>query len=156
MLFEASTELALDHTRTWKITRNIRAGLSLVFLVGLCVVGSFHAGPREAADGTIAIHFTGAAVAMFGGNINSVLSAFLAHPVRTEKLRHYRAISLFLGVTGIIAGLCTEAASKAGYTGIIERISVYCILTWGMATSITVWAQHTGNQSGNIEKVKNG
>lgn len=142
MLFAATTELALDHTHPWSVTRNIRVGLSILFLLGLSIVGSVHAGPREAADGTIAVHFAGAAAAIFGGNINSILAAFLAHPIPNQARMHYRAISFLLGASGIIAGICTEAASKVGYTGITERISVYCILIWGLVTSVTIWARH--------------
>lgn len=152
ILFAASTELALEHTHSWTVTRNIRAGLSLLFLVGLSIVGAVHAGPREAADGTIAIHLAGAGIAIFGGNCNSILASFLAYPIPNQARMHYRAVSFLLGAARIVAGLCTEAASKVGYTGVTERISVYCILIWGLATSVTIWAQHARDDRSRVKK----
>ena len=145
MLYAASTEVALDHTRMWTTTRNIRAGLSILFLVGMSIAGAVHAGPREVADGTIAIHFTGASITLFGQNCNLILAAFLAYPIPNQARKHYRAISFLLGAVGIIVGLCIEVASKFSYTGITERINVYCILIWGLITSVTIWAQHAGS-----------
>jgi hypothetical membrane protein len=138
MLYGAKEELPDARTEPWKYVREIRVALSLIFMSGLFTAGCVHAGPRENADGQIIIHLTGAMLAIFAGNLNSILCAVISCPLKTSIGRQYQMISFALGVLGAVGGLCTQVASSYGYTGISERLSVYCILAWGLATGLTI------------------
>lgn len=138
MLYGAKQQLPDAHTKPWKYVRETRTALALVFMSGLFTAGCVHAGPKENADGQIVIHLTGAMLAIFAGNINSILCAVFSCPLKTSKGKQYQAISFVLGVVGVFGGLCTKIASEYGYTGVTERVSVYCILAWGFATGLVV------------------
>jgi hypothetical membrane protein len=135
MLYGAKEELPNAQTEPWRYVREIRIALSLVFMSGLFTVGCVHAGPQENADGQIVIHLTGA---IFAGNINSILCAVISCPLKTSIGRQYQMMSFALGVLGVVGGLCTQVASAYGYTGVSERLSVYCILAWGLATGLAI------------------
>jgi hypothetical membrane protein len=138
MLYGAKEELPNAQTEPWRYVREIRIALSLVFMSGLFTVGCVHAGPQENADGQIVIHLTGAMLAIFAGNINSILCAVISCPLKTSIGRQYQMMSFALGVLGVVGGLCTQVASAYGYTGVSERLSVYCILAWGLATGLAI------------------
>jgi hypothetical membrane protein len=138
MLYGAKQELSEAHAKPWKYVREIRTALSLTFTAGLFTTGSVHAGPQENADGQINIHLTGAMLAIFAGNLNSILCAVFSCPLATSIGRPYQVISFYLGVLGVLGGLSTQVASAHGYTGVSERVSVYCILAWGLATGVAI------------------
>jgi hypothetical membrane protein len=138
MLYGAKEELPDARTEPRRYVREIRVALSLIFMSGLFTAGCVHAGPQENADGQIVIHLTGAMLAIFAGNLNSILCAVISCPLKTSIGRQYQMISFTLGVLGVIGGLCTQVASSYGYTGSSERLSVYCILAWGLATGLTI------------------
>jgi hypothetical membrane protein len=138
MLYGAKRELPEATAKPWAYVREIRAALSLTFTAGLFTLGSVHAGPQEGADGQIIVHLTGAMLAIFAGNLNSILCAVVSCPLKTSIGRQYQTISFTLGVLGVLGGLCTQVASKHGYTGVSERVSVYCILAWGLATGVAI------------------
>jgi hypothetical membrane protein len=155
MLYGAKEELPDARTEPRRYVREIRVALSLIFMSGLFTAGCVHAGPQENADGQIVIHLTGAMLAIFAGNLNSILCAVISCPLKTSIGRQYQMISFTLGVLGVIGGLCTQVASSYGYTGISERLSVYCILAWGLATGLTilVYPAH-GKEAGHDAKHK--
>lgn len=138
MLYGAKEELPDARTEPWRYVREIRVALSLIFMSGLFTAGCVHAGPQENADGQIIIHLTGAMLAIFAGNLNSILCAVISCPLKTSMGKQYQVISFALGVLGVVGGLCTQIASAYGYTGISERLSVYCILAWGLVTGLAI------------------
>lgn len=149
LLYGLTREMPIIRTRSWRYVREIRIFLSLLFMLGLGTVGTVHAGPRENANGEEIIHLTGAALAIFGGNINSVLCGTLSDPVRTTRSKHYQSISLALGSVGFSAGVCTKVASSYGFSGVTERTSVYCILVWGFVTGVIILGKPIRDEDGN-------
>jgi hypothetical membrane protein len=115
-----------------------RSGASRAFLlvalthaVGTILVGAVHSGPREVASGTHAIHVTGAAMAIIGGNLTSIVAGHFGAPA-------YRRISLGLGLFGLVSLTLLEANRVLGTTllpdGLFERGSVYAITAWEILT----------------------
>jgi len=149
LLYGLTQEMPIVRTKSWRHVREMRLFLSLLFMLGLGAVGTIHAGPREDANGEKLIHLTGAALAIFGGNINSVLCGTLSDPIKTTRSKHYQQISFALGSLGLFAGACTKIASSYGFSGVTERTSVYCILAWGFVTGVVILGKPIKAEDGN-------
>jgi hypothetical membrane protein len=106
--------------------------------VGNLLVASVHSGPMAKADGTAWLHYTGAVLAIGGGNVAIFAgSAILGNALAGQR---YRGISVGIGVLGVlsIAMLVTDTATGATHilpAGAWERGSVYSIIVWQMFTA---------------------
>jgi hypothetical membrane protein len=107
--------------------------------LGNVLVGTFHSGLAAAADGTAAVHRTGAALAIIGGNAAIIAGSSIMRKAGFPQW--YRAASLVLAVVGFgsLVMLLIDSATAVVHflpDGAWERGSVYPILAWQMCTAL--------------------
>ncbi|MEU1519600.1 DUF998 domain-containing protein [Streptomyces sp. NPDC005811] len=121
--------------------RRVRV-LGVVTGAGLLLVGTFPGSPEAVADGTIALHTSGAALAIFGGN----LAAIGAGVGLRRAHRRLGTALLALGAAGTLSVLvmfvwAAIVASSGVITGVAvaERTSVYTIMTAELLVGIAMF-----------------
>jgi hypothetical protein len=119
-----------------------KAGLFLTLAaanaVGNILVGAVHSGPMAKVDGTAWLHDMGAALAIGGGNIAILAGSAIVRNAGAGQ--RYRAISVVIGVLGLLSFAMLVINSTTGATsllpeGVWERGSVYSIIVWQMCTA---------------------
>ncbi|MEU1340600.1 DUF998 domain-containing protein [Streptomyces sp. NPDC005827] len=118
--------------------------LGIVTGVGLLLVGTFPGSPEAVADGTIALHTSGAALAIFGGN----LAAMAAGAGLCRQAHRRLGIALVvLGAAGTVSVVvvftwAAIVASSGVITGVAvaERASVYTITSVELLVGIAAFA----------------
>ncbi|QIX01073.1 hypothetical protein AMS68_006590 [Peltaster fructicola] len=124
------------------VDRNLRTGraiLSLVFLVGLIMVGAVPGGPEEKKNGRIVEHQIGATLSILGGNLCSIVagaSPDQLKPVVTDLA--YRIGCIFLGVLGIVSVIALITVTPESQAGTVERLAVYTIFAWELLTGVSL------------------
>jgi hypothetical membrane protein len=96
--------------------------------VGNILLGTF----PSAAPGTVALHLSGAALAILGGNIAIIIAG--AGGRRLGAPRGYARASAVLGVIGIACAVTLLVVPN----GAIERGSVYPIILWELMTGVAI------------------
>jgi hypothetical membrane protein len=139
-LFVLATALLLGWLRGDR--RYLFGVLGLVHGFGLVLVGLFHAGGADIANGRIAYHLIGASLAIFGGNL-AIAVAPLGEDLSSSWL--VRRSGAVLGVVGLVAG-AIFSVSVARQTvlwldyALWERISVYTIVAWELLLGLSLTA----------------
>ncbi|MBU7597548.1 DUF998 domain-containing protein [Streptomyces sp. P38-E01] len=116
-------------------------GPGALYAVGMLLVGTVHAGPREAADGTSLPHAVGAGAAIVCGNVLALVAARMSE--RFGGGRRYRCASAALGVLGLLSLVMfvADSGSSAFHLlpdGVWERLAVYPITAWELLTGCTL------------------
>jgi hypothetical membrane protein len=114
---------------------------------GLILVGLFHAGGPDLANGRVAYHLTGASLAIFGGNLAIALA-----PIGEDlaAIGWIRRSGLALGAIGLLAGLIfsvTVARQTVFWLdyAVWERVSVYTIVAWDLLIgACLIWPSQRG------------
>jgi hypothetical membrane protein len=103
--------------------------------VGYLLLGVFHGSASAAADGTLALHFTGAALAILGGNVLALLLGI--HWWRDPATRGLGHASAPLGALGLVATVVLLVTMGSGLpAGLIERIAVYPVVLWQLRVAV--------------------
>lgn len=102
--------------------------LAGVATAGYLLLGLFHTSAAATADGTIALHFTGAFAAILAGNILAlVLGTHWRRDPGTLRLGQALIILGSVGLAAVIV-LGFTAAIPSAPNGLVERAAVYPIL----------------------------
>jgi len=126
-----------------RVVESRKAGLFLTLAaanaVGNILVGAVHGGPVAKVDGTAWLHDMGAALAIGGGNIAILAGSAIVRNAGAGQ--RYRAISVVIGVLGLLSFAMLVINSTTGVTsllpeGVWERGSVYSIIVWQMYTAV--------------------
>jgi hypothetical membrane protein len=111
--------------------------LAVLHAVGIVMVGVVHGSASSIAHGLFVYHSTGANLAIFGGNILSIVIGALA--VQLGAPRWFGVISIVLGALGFVSlGLLALRTSVPD--GIFERGAVYSIFAWELFAGIVLLA----------------
>lgn len=124
-------------------TRVAALVLGVAAATGYVLVGLTHTSTAAAADGTIVLHFTGAFLAILGGNtLALVLGVHWWRRPGTRSLGHAAAL---LGILGLLAAttLVLTATSTSAPNGLIERVAVYTLLLFEIRTGLHLAASRT-------------
>ncbi|MFK0160390.1 DUF998 domain-containing protein [Streptomyces sp. NPDC090493] len=117
--------------------------LGIVTGLGLLLVGTFPGSPEAVADGTIALHTAGAALAIFGGNLTAITAGA---GLRRRAHRRLGTALVALGTAGTVSVVVMFAwavivVSSGIITGVAvaERTSVYTIMAAELLIGIAVF-----------------
>jgi len=110
---------------------------SLIFAVGLVLVGLFHGSAASVGNGQIALHGAGAIAAIVFGNLVLVLLGSLA---RRYVPRWFANFALVIGVLGLVCFVLQTVAVLPQQPGIFERGSVYTIMAGQIVGVVTLVA----------------
>ena len=139
-LFVIATALLLGWMRGPR--RYLFGVLGLVHGVGLMLVGLFHAGGADVANGRIAYHLLGAGLAIFGGNL-AIAIAPLGEDISSSWL--VRRSGAALGIVGLAAGaifsisVARQSVFWLDYA-LWERVSAYTIVGWELLLGLSLTA----------------
>lgn len=114
-----------------------------VHAVGSILVGVVHAAPAGGASGVPQLHTTGAALAIVGGNLAVVAAALVAGRLggRLGAPSWYRPASIATAAGGLAAATTlVTLGDGAAAPGLLERLGVYSITGWEIATAVAVLA----------------
>ncbi|MFG6403714.1 MULTISPECIES: DUF998 domain-containing protein [unclassified Microbacterium] len=135
LLFGLAT-LLLSRTLTGRI-RTFTAVMAVVVTIGYILVGTFHGSLQAQENGTLALHFTGATLAILGGNLLSLVLGI--HWRKAPETRVIGVTSIVIGAIGLAAMITLLLTFGAGLpSGAIERASVYTIVIWQVAVAISL------------------
>lgn len=101
---------------------------------GFAATGVFHTSTAAAQDGTLALHYTGAAAGVIGAGALAVLTglAWRRDPA-TRRLGH---ASTALGVLALVASTALALTTTAEVPhGLIERTAAYAGIGWQLLTT---------------------
>lgn len=131
--------LLLSRTLTGR-TRTFTVITAVVTTIGYILVGTFQGSLSAQLDGTLPLHFTGATLAILGGNILALVLGL--HWRKDSATRVIGITSVVVGVIGLVAVVLLFATFGAGLpSGAIERGSVYSIVIWQVA--VAIWLLRT-------------
>lgn len=132
--------LAAAKEQAGRVLRRWVVGLATVHAVGIVLVGVFHSGPVERADGTIVLHQIGALGAIVGGNLAVIAAGALL--VRLGGPPWFARASAGLGVLGIVCFtmLLVDSGLDLGLLppGVWERAAVYTVTVWQFGAAVVV------------------
>jgi hypothetical membrane protein len=106
----------------------------IVTMIGYILVGTFHGSLQAQENGTLPLHFTGATLAIVGGNVLALVLGL--HWRKTPDTRLIGLVSIVVGVFGLVSVVVLFLTFDAGLpSGAIERGSVYTIVIWQLAVA---------------------
>ena len=118
------------------------AGFGFVLAAAANAVGNVLVG----TIGTGAVHASGAAMAILGGNIAVIIAGIGSR--RLDAPAPYRRASIAIGVIGIgcllILAIEAVAGSRILPVGIVERGAVYPIIAWELVTGTAILRRRQG------------
>jgi len=117
-------------------SRYVSLVLTLIYSIGLILIGSFHTSTVATANGTIVFHYIGAFMAILGGNIVAIVTGFQWHHLATP--RWFGSMSIVLGFIGIASAVMLGTTIGILPSGIPERASVYTILLWQLLIGVVL------------------
>lgn len=109
--------------------------VAVLYCIGIILVAVVAGGPKEHESGSVVWHGVGAGLAIFGGNINSILAAY-ATPSKTRPV--YRTGSLLLGTGGLCGLGIFFLFNKGGMKGFWQRSSIYPTQLWEYFTAFSL------------------
>ena len=110
-------------------TKRFTAVMGPLIAVGYILVGTFHGSLQAQQNGTLPLHFTGAALAIFGGNVVALVLGL--HWRKTTATRTLGFLSIVVGSLGLLSAVALMSTFNADVpSGLIERGSVYTIVLW--------------------------
>jgi hypothetical membrane protein len=123
-------------------TRLFTSVMGVVIAVGYVLVGTFHGSLQAEQDGTLALHFTGAALAIFGGNILALVLGL--HWRKSAGTRTLGLLGAVIGALGLLAAVVLMSTFNADVpSGLIERCSVYSIVLWQLLVAVALLRSST-------------
>ena len=125
--------VALMASRLPIVRRVILTLLGLSVALGMSLVAGFPGGAESVADGTIALHVLGAAIAIAAGNVLAI--ALGANGPRLGLAPWYRPLAIALGIIGLVGLALLGGGATALDPAVFERIAVYAIFAWHLSTS---------------------
>jgi hypothetical membrane protein len=118
-------------------TKSSTAVMGVVIAVGYVLVGTFHGSLQAEQDGTLALHFAGAALAIFGGNTLALVLGL--HRRTFAGTRTLGLLSIVVGALGLLAAVVLMSTFNADVpSGLIERCSVYSIVLWEILVAVAL------------------
>jgi hypothetical membrane protein len=103
--------------------------LSVLFAVGITLVGVFHGSQLSEQAGTIGFHFLGAPVAIIAGNVVTILAGTGAAALGLDpRLRRPLIIAGIAGIAALAAEIVVMGGAPSFPAGICERFAVYAVL----------------------------
>ncbi|MEU8613440.1 DUF998 domain-containing protein [Actinoplanes sp. NPDC048791] len=134
LLFGIATVLL---SRTMSGRRTFIAVTGIVTMIGYILVGTFHGSLQAQQNGTLPLHFTGATLAIFGGNVLALVLGI--HWRKSSRTRLIGLVSIVVGAIGLVSVIALFLTFDAGLpSGAIERGSVYTIVIWQFAVAIAL------------------
>jgi len=131
LLFGIATVLL---SRTISGRSRFTAVTGVVTMIGYILVGTFHGSLQAQQNGTLPLHFTGATLAILGGNVLALVLGI--HWRRTPETRLIGLVSIVVGAFGLVSVTALFLTFNAGLpSGAIERGSVYTIVIWQLAVA---------------------
>lgn len=121
-------------TRLPALRRIIVTALGWAVPVGMTLVATFHGGVESVANGTMWLHVLGAGVAIICGNTLAIIAG--SHRERIGMPRWYAPTGVGLGVVGLLGLALLLGGATFLAEGVFERIAVYTIFAWLLATSV--------------------
>ncbi|GAA2599480.1 hypothetical protein GCM10010435_93660 [Winogradskya consettensis] len=135
VLFGIAT-LLLSRTTSGR-PRTFTAVTGIVTMIGYILVGTFHGSLQAQQNGTLPLHFTGATLAILGGNVLALVLGIRWR--KTPQTRLIGLISIVLGAFGLASVTALFLTFNAGLpSGAIERCSVYTIVIWQFAVAVAL------------------
>ena len=135
LLFGIATVL-LSRTLSGR-SRTFTAVTGVVTMIGYILVGTFHGSLQAQQNGTLPLHFTGATLAIVGGNVIALVLGL--HWRKAPATRPIGLVSIVLGAFGLVAVVALFVTFGTGLpSGAIERGSVYTIVLWQIAAATTL------------------
>ncbi|MFG6477318.1 DUF998 domain-containing protein [Microbacterium sp. P06] len=126
----------LSRTLTGRL-RHFTAVMGVVTAIGYVLVGTFHGSLQAQQDGTLGLHFTGAGLAILGGNALALVLGL--HWRKVVATRTLGVISIIVGSIGLIATVVLLSTFGADVpSGAIERASVYTIVLWQLVVAVAL------------------
>lgn len=108
--------------------RAVLLGIGAATTSGFVLTGATHSSPDAVAQGTLWLHYTGATLAILGGNAVAIVLS--RHWRRLRIPRAVGVAGVALGVVGIAAALTWLATFGLVPPGIPERAAVYAFVLW--------------------------
>ncbi|MFF0154383.1 DUF998 domain-containing protein [Micromonospora sp. NPDC005203] len=134
LLFGIATVLL---SRTISGRSRFTAVTGVVTMIGYILVGTFHGSLQAQQNGTLPLHFTGATLAIVGGNVLALVLGI--HWRKAPETRLIGLVSVVLGAFGLVSVVALFLTFDAGLpSGAIERGSVYTIVIWQFAVAIAL------------------
>ncbi|WP_250038334.1 DUF998 domain-containing protein [Paractinoplanes maris] len=148
LLFGIATVL-LSRTISGR-SRTFTAVTGIVTMIGYILVGTFHGSLQAQQNGTLALHFTGATLAILGGNVLALVLGL--HWRKTPRTRLIGLTSIVLGAVGLVSVTALFLTFDAGLpSGAIERGSVYTIVIWQLAVAIALLRSRTDARAPHVD-----
>ncbi|MGC4813353.1 DUF998 domain-containing protein [Micromonospora sp. DT228] len=117
--------------------RTFTAVTGIVTMIGYILVGTFHGSLQAQQNGTLPLHFTGATLAILGGNVLALVLGI--HWRKSPQTRLIGLISIVVGAFGLVSVTALFLTFDAGLpSGAIERGSVYTIVIWQLAVAVAL------------------
>ena len=118
-------------------SRTFTAVTGVVTMIGYILVGTFHGSLQAQQNGTLALHFTGATLAILGGNVLALVLGI--HWRKIPQTRLIGLVSIIVGAFGLASVTALFLTFDAGLpSGAIERGSVYTIVLWQFAVAFAL------------------
>ena len=134
LLFGIATVLL---SRTMSGRSRFTAVTGVVTMIGYILVGTFHGSLQAQQNGTLPLHFTGATLAIVGGNVLALVLGI--HWRKSAQTRLIGLVSIVVGAFGLVSVVVLFLTFGAGLpSGAIERGSVYTIVIWQLAVATTL------------------
>jgi hypothetical membrane protein len=117
--------------------RRFTSVMGVVIAVGYILVGTFHGSLQAEQNGTLGLHFTGAGLAIFGGNTLALVLGL--HWRKSAGTRTLGLLSIVVGALGLLAAVILMSTMNADVpSGLIERCSVYSIVLWELFVAVAL------------------
>jgi hypothetical membrane protein len=123
--------------------------LSVIYAVGISLVGLFHGSQESADNGLAALHVGGAGMAIIGGNLAVITAGIGAR--RSVGGSFYTPVSVSLGVVGLVSLVMLQIDSGSTAVdlledGVWERLAVYTVTAWQLLTGAMLLARRSARE----------
>jgi hypothetical protein len=117
-----------------------------VTMIGYILVGTFHGSLQAQQNGTLALHFTGATLAIVGGNVLALVLGLGWR--KSPETRLIGLAGIVLGAFGLVSVVVLFVTFDSGLpSGAIERGSVYTIVIWQLAVAVALLRGRVGSRA---------
>lgn len=139
LLASAVRQRGAERTLASDVGQLCRLLFAVGIAIGLYLVGAYPGHPA-ASKLDDRLHFVGACMAIFGGNLHSIAFAIFPDSSKDRRPGSLRTLSLFVGLFGITS--IFVALYKGGKVdfGTWQRGSVYSIFAWNTLTACYLFA----------------
>lgn len=124
-------------------TRWLYLALAVVHSAGITLVGLVHGSPEAAADGSMTWHVLGAMMAIFGGNLVSIV---VGRQILVSGIGRGLGITgITLGTLGLICALLLQTIMNGNdAAAVFERGAVYPIMVAEFIAGVALRSTHPG------------